>query len=163
MWPHPIARHPMTEDPTLQHLKHLPPDLALLRTEATADGFRFLDRLVTEWDAGSNRFDARGERLIGVFLGDRLVAIGGLNVDPYATEAGTARLRHVYVLKAERRRGFGRMLVRRLLEDAREAGFSEVRLLTDTVAGARFYESLGFSSLRSPHGTHVMALGRVSA
>ena len=82
---------------------------------------------------------------------------------PYADEAGTARLRHVYVLKAERRRGLARMLVRRLLDDAREAGFSEVRLLADTVAGARFYESLGFSSLRSPHGSHVMPLGRVSA
>ena len=153
----------MTDHPTLKHINDLPPGLTLLRTEATADGFRFLDRLVTEWDAGNNRFDAPGERLLGAFLNDRLVAIGGLNVDPYATEAGTARLRHVYVLKAERRRGFGRMLVRRLLEDAREAGFSEVRLLTDTVAGARFYESLGFSSLRSPHGSHLMPLGRVSA
>ena len=153
----------MDRHPNLRHLKHLPPGLTLLRTEAAADGFRFLDRLVAEWDSGSNRFDAPGERLLGAFLDDRLVAIGGLNIDPYADEAGTARLRHVYVLKAERRRGLARMLVRRLLDDAREAGFSQVRLLTDTVAGARFYESLGFSSLRSPHGSHVMPLWRVSA
>lgn len=153
----------MNAHPTLRHLKNLPPGLTLLRTEAAADGFRFLDRLVTEWDAGSNRFDAPGELLLGAFLDYRLVAIGGLNIDPYADDAGTARLRHVYALKADRRRGLGRMLVRRLLEDAREAGFSQVRLLTDTAAGGRFYESLGFSSLRSPHGSHVMALGRVSA
>jgi GNAT superfamily N-acetyltransferase len=153
----------MTDHPTLKHINDLPPGLPLLCTEAAADGFRFLDRLVTEWDSGSNRFNAHGERLLGAFLDDRLVAIGGLNIDPYAAEAGTARLRHVYVLKAEQRRGLGRMLVRRLLEDAREARFSQVRLLTDTVAGARFYESLGFSSLRSPHGSHVMVLGRVSA
>jgi GNAT superfamily N-acetyltransferase len=153
----------MTDKPTLRPLQNLPPGIALLRTQAAAEGFRFVDRLVTEWDAGNNRFDAPGEHLLGAFLNGRLVAIGGLNIDPYADEAGTARLRHVYVLKAERRRGLARRLLRRLLDDAREAGFSQVRLLTDTVAGARFYESLGFSSLRSPHGSHVMALGRVSA
>ncbi len=57
--------------------------------EARASGHVFLDRLIADWHSGANRFDKPGECLLGLFDGDRLVAIGGLNRDPY-TRAGGA-------------------------------------------------------------------------
>jgi GNAT superfamily N-acetyltransferase len=143
---------------SLRYLKELPKTLEVLCQEAAEEGFRFMDKLAKEWKTGRNRFDAPGEILLGAFLNSELVAVGGLNIDPYANDVGMARLRHLYVLKQARRQGVAAALVRRLLEDARKAGFSNVRLLTDTLAGASLYEALGFSRLTSPHGSHFMTL-----
>jgi len=128
-----------------------------LTEAAAAEGFTFLERMQNEWDTGKNRFSVAGEYIVGVSLGDDLIAIGGLNKDPYAIEATTGRLRHLYVTAAHRRRGIGRALVDTLLSQA-GSYFHRVRLRTDSAEAAAFYEAYGFQPTREPDATHSLRL-----
>lgn len=116
-----------------------PSVLSGLAEEARREGFRFLDRLQTEWANRSNRFDALGETLLVALVGGQAVAVGGVS----RQRPGLARLRRVYVSPAIRRAGIGTRLVSRLVEHARE-GFEEIVLWTDEADAARLYERLGF-------------------
>lgn len=82
-----------------------------LLAESEEAGSRIVRRLIEEWASGVNRFDGPGEALLGASVGGRLVGVCGLNLDPYAVEAGVGRVRHLYVLSAFRRLGVGRHLV----------------------------------------------------
>ncbi len=144
----------MEFQPRIVPLLDLPAGVEALRAEAAADGFRFLDRLVADWRSGANAFDRPGEVLLGAFRADDLIALGGLNRDPYASEDGIGRLRHVYVGRSVRRAGVGSTLVRRLLDHARGT-FRLVRLRADAEAAASFYVSLGFTPVQDVAGTHV--------
>lgn len=128
-----------------------------LAAAATAEGYSFLERMQTDWDAGKNRFSGPGEYIIGVSLGNELVAIGGLNKDPYAIEATTGRLRHLYVAAPHRRCGVGRALVDTLLSQA-GSYYHRIRLRTDSAEAAAFYESYGFQPIREPDATHNLRL-----
>ncbi len=128
-----------------------------LAAAASAEGFDFLERMQAEWESGKNRFSAPGEYVIGISQGDTLVAIGGLNKDPYAIEATTGRLRHIYVSAAHRRSGIGRALVDTLLSQA-GSYFHRVRLRTNSAEAAAFYERYGFSPVREPDATHSLRL-----
>ena len=119
-------------------------ELQPLRTEATAQGFGFVGRLIDDFHAGRNRFDKPGEALFIVRNRNTLAGIGGLNIDLYANDAGVGRVRHVYVPASQRRQGAGRALLMAIMTAA-FASFAELRLRTNTIEGARFYESLGFS------------------
>jgi len=78
-----------------------------LLAESKREGFRFVRRAQDEWRTGANRFAQEGEALFGVFAGERLVAIGGIN-----RESGRCgRLRRFYVRREGRRQGIGRQLV----------------------------------------------------
>lgn len=127
--------------------------------ESEEAGSRIVRRLIEEWASGVNRFDRPGEALFGAWLGGRLVGVCGLNLDPYAAEAGVGRVRHLYVLSAFRRLGVGRYLVAEVVGAAR-GHFDTLRLRTANPAAARLYETLG---LRACAGvadcTHVMELG----
>ncbi len=137
------------------------PELAPLVDESEREGFRFLARLRREFDDGTNRFDAPGEALLGCRRGAQLVAVGGLNRDPWSPEPRAGRLRHLYVRPASRRSGVGRILVDALMAAARPH-FGVLLLRTDTAAAARFYEALGFAPVSSPHATHRMVLAPCS-
>jgi GNAT superfamily N-acetyltransferase len=126
--------------------------------ESGREGFGFLERLHAEFLDGSNRFDALGEALLGAWRAEHLVGIAGLNRDPYVSDPRVGRLRHLYVRRPERERGIGRALVAALLADAARH-FDLIRLRTDTVAAARFYEALGFVPIQSPDATHQRLLG----
>jgi GNAT superfamily N-acetyltransferase len=128
-----------------------------MRAEARSEGHQLLDRLVEEWRSGVNRFALPGERLLGAVAADRLVAIGGLNRDPWVGDPSVGRLRRLYVAADRRGEGVGRLLVEALLADAREA-FGEVRLRTGSPDAARFYLRLGFSAFDDPQSTHRIAL-----
>jgi GNAT superfamily N-acetyltransferase len=144
----------MSNQPRFVPLFELSPGIEELRAEAGAEGFRFVDKLVTEWNLGQNRFAAPGEVLLGAFRASRLVAVGGLNRDPYADQLEIGRLRHLYVERAARRSGIGSALVRQLLERARGV-FQSVRLRTDTQEAADFYGYLGFRLVCDRAATHV--------
>ncbi|MFC4343319.1 GNAT family N-acetyltransferase [Cupriavidus numazuensis] len=135
-------------------LSVLPPQIADLEREASAQGFNFVRRLTDEWRTGINRFDKPGECLLGVIGNGTLIGIGGLNVDPYAADGFTARLRRLYIAKAFRRRGIGEALVAELLQKA-SLHFRQVRLSTDTESAAAFYLRLGFSAVEDESATHV--------
>lgn len=132
----------------------LPPQLAELAQEASAEGFRFVGRLMDDWLDGSNRFDQPGECLLVATVDGRLVGVGGVNIDPYVADGETARLRRLYVANAYRRRGIGEALVLALLQRA-TPHFRQIRLTTDTEAAADFYVQLGFEAVEDETATHV--------
>jgi hypothetical protein len=57
------------------------------------EGFGFIDRLIDDWLTGVNRFENPGELFIGGFQEGRLLAVCGLNRDPYTDRDGVGRLR----------------------------------------------------------------------
>ncbi len=128
-----------------------------LETAATEEGYAFLVRMQDDWVSGENRFAKPGEHLIGVTDAEKLVAVCGLNKDPYAIEATTGRLRHLYVSAPYRRRGLGRALIDRLLSHAANY-FHRVRLRTESAEAAVFYEAYGFQPTREPDATHSLRL-----
>lgn len=128
---------------SIQPVTRLPDATADLEREASGEGFNFIGRLIAEWATGSNRFDKPGECLLTATQNGVLVAIGGLNIDPYRPDEGIGRLRRLYVAKAFRRQGVGEAMVCALLRDA-SRHFRLVRLTTDTESAAAFYSRLGF-------------------
>jgi GNAT superfamily N-acetyltransferase len=140
----------------IQRINHLPLQILALEKEAVGDGFRFLTRLIDEWDSGANRFNAPGECLMAAYLSQQLVGIGGISVDPY-TVTSMARLRRVYVSASSRGRHVGRTLVEALVAHA-ALRFQNVCLFTDTAEGDAFYLKCGFTRADHDHATHVMCL-----
>ncbi len=133
------------------------PGLDALALEARRDGHAFVDRLAGDWAKGANRFDRTGEILLGAFVGTELAAIGGLNKDPYASDSddACARLRHLYVAQAMRRRGIGRALVCRLIDVARPE-IRRVSLRAGSPEASAFYLRLGFVPVAEAFATHVL-------
>ena len=132
--------------------------LGPLLRESAAQGFRFLDRLVREWEAGTHRFDGPGESLLLSWCGERLVGLCGVHRDPYQSDGAVARLRHLYVIEPKRRRGVGRRLVQEAVSTARQR-FRRIRVRTDTDAADAFYLALGFHRVEGEaSATHVLAL-----
>jgi GNAT superfamily N-acetyltransferase len=100
-----------------------------------------------------------GEALFVARVGERVVGVCGLNVDPYTAEPRVGRVRHLYVLSGQRRLGVGRRLVSEVIEAAR-GRFDRLRLRTENPGAAQFYEAIGFrSSGATDNSTHVMVLG----
>ena len=94
-------------------IDHLPSGFDTLCAEARAEGYRFVDRMVNEWKAGTTRFDRDGEALLAAYAEQTLAAIGGITIDPVV--AGALRLRRFYVCSAFRSQGIGRQLVQALV------------------------------------------------
>jgi GNAT superfamily N-acetyltransferase len=134
------------------------PGIDTLLAEARAEGYDFIDTLIDDWTSGANRFDGPGEVLLGCFDGDELVAVGGLNRDPFVEDPGVGRVRRVYVRSAWRNQGVGAALVSALVEHAR-AGFRVVRLRAENSGAARLYERLGFVAIAADNATHVLLVG----
>jgi GNAT superfamily N-acetyltransferase len=132
------------------------PGVEILQSEAQVEGYDFIDTLVEDWVIGTNRFDAPGETLCGFLDQGFLVAVGGLNCDPFAGLPDMGRIRRVYVRTAWRNRGIGRALVAALVDHAR-THFSCVRLRAENAGAARLYESMGFVPIESADATHILA------
>ncbi len=138
----------------------LPFQLDIMRAEANAEGYRMLDRLATEWDAGATRFDRVGEALLAARMDGVLAGIGGLTHDPVA--AGALRMRRFYVRPSFRRCGIGRMLAGALLRQPGCVGRA-VTVNAGTVAAPAFWAALGFiPDLREGH-THVLRPSRATS
>src|SRR5262245_61334172 len=86
-------------------------ELEPLLRESREQGFKFLDTLVRDYVSGANRFELPGEALFGIYDESGLLAVGGLNLDPFLHDLHVGRVRHVYVAGAYRRQGLGRMLM----------------------------------------------------
>jgi GNAT superfamily N-acetyltransferase len=150
----------MAEDVIITRLQHLPVDFAVLLAESEASGHRFLRRVLGEWEAGVNRYARTGEALFAAEIGDRLVGVCGLNIDPYLDDPRVGRVRNVYVLAEFRGRGIGRRLVAQAIATAR-GNFDLLRLRGEEAGPARLYESLGFRMCRGiPNCTHILELSR---
>jgi GNAT superfamily N-acetyltransferase len=133
---------------------------AEMLAESEASGYRFLRRVVRDWDSGVNRFARPGEALLVAEMNGRWVGICGLSIDPYLDDPRIARLRNVYVLAECRRLGIGRRLVEEAVTRAR-GRFDRIRLRGEEARAARLYESLGFEPCHGiPNCTHEMQLKR---
>ncbi|MBY6054753.1 GNAT family N-acetyltransferase [Cytobacillus firmus] len=134
-------------------------DLAHLVKESKEEGFRFLERLVNDYEDGTNKFNKPGESLYGLFNKEGvLIAIGGLNIDPFSNEEKVGRLRRFYVSKDYRRNGLGKHLLNQIIYDAKNY-YKVLVLHTDTEQGDSFYISFGFSKGNLyPNSTHYLNL-----
>ena len=133
------------------------PPVDALAEAASAEGHRFVERTLTEWASGHNRFDGTGEGLFLASAGGMVIGMAGVNVDPYVIDPSVGRLRHLYVIPTHRRRGVASALVDRCLELAR-GSFAVLRLRTYDPEAAAFYAALGFDETAESDATHAMAL-----
>ena len=141
-------------------VENLPSDLDELVTASLREDFRAVQRLREEWKQGINRFEEHGEALFEARLDHQLVAICGLNRDPYAKFDAVARLRHLYVTPEYRLRGIGRELVAVVLAHA-APNFRAIRLRTDRADADRFYLALGFEKTpQAAESTHQLRFTR---
>lgn len=131
------------------------PGMEFLQSEANAEGYDFVETLVEQWGSAENRFEGPGEILCGHLDQGLLVAVGGLNCDPFAGRPDVGRIRRVYVRPAWRNKGIGRALVLSLIEQAR-AYFRCVRLRAENAEAARLYERIGFAPIADPGATHIL-------
>jgi GNAT superfamily N-acetyltransferase len=121
----------------------LPDGILELLETSLSEGHKLVERLVDEWDDGSNRFDRPGEIALEARFAARLVGVGGLNRDPYVDDSHVGRIRHLYVSPDVRGMGVGRALVVALVDHAR-GRFDRVRLRTTRPGVSQFYLGLGF-------------------
>jgi GNAT superfamily N-acetyltransferase len=126
-----------------------------LLATAMDEGFVAMRLLQEDWDIGVNRFSEPGEALYDARIHDRLVGVCGMNRDPYVKDSTIGQLRRLYELPGQRRKGVGRTLVLRALEDARSA-FRAVHLRTINEQSAAFFKAIGFTPVRGVEGcTHI--------
>lgn len=133
-------------------------DVSKLVEESEAEGYRFLRRLVDQYEDGTNTFNKEGEILYGAWDNGQLVAIGGLNRDPYSNKSGVGRLRRFYISEKVRRQGIGTQLLQKIVDHAR-GHFKELVVRTDSANADAFYRANGFSGdLGLPDASHGLTL-----
>lgn len=133
----------------------MPQEILALESAARREGYHHITRLVQEWSAGETRFEHDGERLLGAYVDQALVGIGGMTVE--RDVAGALRMRRFYVHPAMRGRGVGRMLALVLLDHARSF-CSLVTVHAGNDGAAKFWLSLGFQPGGWGGHTHVLEL-----
>ena len=120
-------------------------DITRLVQESEEEGYRFVTRLVNEFEDGSNVFNKTGEVLLCVKKNDgTVVAIGGINQSPFSQESEEGRLRRFYVLENVRREGVGTLLLQSIIEHAKNH-FKEITVRTESAKADAFYRAGGFS------------------
>lgn len=124
----------------------LPPELPLLANIATAERFHFVNRLMTEFELGNNRFDRPGEALFAAWAEETLIGVGGLNIDPYFPNERYGRVRHLYVRPEWRQQKVGTALMV-AIEGKAAVSFARIQLFTPNAAASRFYEALGYTAV----------------
>jgi GNAT superfamily N-acetyltransferase len=133
------------------------PALRELAAIATAEGYRFVARFLADLHvslASSERFAG----FLAVLDQGQLVALGGVTPDPYRPAPNVGRLRHVYVHPTHRGEGLGAHLIAALEAQARSAGIGLLRLRTDTIQAAQFYEHMGYTPVADDSATHQRSL-----
>lgn len=132
-------------------------DLSSLLDDSITDGHRHIQRLISDYKIGENKFKKSGESLFIALLGNTIIGICGLNQCPY-NGLTYGRIRRLYVKKSYRRSGIGRMLVEAVIRMA-NGKFEKLILRTDNPIAGRFYESLGFKrAFDILNATHIKTL-----
>lgn len=130
-------------------------DLEPLLSASVSEGYRFVTRLMDDYQSGANRFDQRGEVLLiaraehGAVLG-----VCGLNA---TQQPDIARVRRFYVLPAMRSKGIGAALLERIVRAAR-LHFTTLELRTGDPRAAAFYGRHGFRISQREDATHELEL-----
>jgi len=139
-------------DILIQQVEHLPVQIQDLVMASKKEGFNMIQRLVDEYEQGTNRFNHQGEFLLVAYAGERLVACGGLNIQ-FSEDAETnqnpttqhkiGRVRRFYVVPEYRRTGVAKKLLRELEKRAKPQ-FSALCLHTDIVNAVQFYKKQNY-------------------
>jgi len=141
----------------VRRIHQLPEDICSLASEARAQGFRFLDRLILEFESGANRFEREGEALFAIFDAGYCVGIGGVNVDPISEASDIGRVRRVFVSSLVRGKGLGKLLMSEI-EVWSHSKFTKLQLFTDTESASAFYEAIGYERVQENRVSHVRRL-----
>ena len=142
----------------IQRIRSLPTQsFTEILAESKMAGFRTIERLITDWEKGVNRFDRPGEALFIVRKGDRILGVCGLNRDPYINSSQIGRVRRLYVMRDSRRQGLGRILVHQMIEVAK-LSFERLHVRTINPVAAQFYQALGFMPCHCESATHTLNL-----
>ncbi|WP_342599679.1 GNAT family N-acetyltransferase [Psychrobacillus sp. FSL H8-0483] len=133
-------------------------NVSKLIQESEKEGYRFVSRLASEYEDGTNRFSEQGEALYGVWDDEELVGIGGINRSTTSADDNSARLYRFYTLPEHRRKGVGSELFK-IITDNAKGQFSKITTKTESAKVDAFYRANGFSlEERSPDTTHVLSL-----
>jgi GNAT superfamily N-acetyltransferase len=132
-------------------------DVRRIARSASAEGFEFLQRFLSELEAESVVLNSAGEFFLGFVEDGGVVAVGGVTPDPYLNDPLTGRLRHLYVQPDHRRTSVGRQLVRELERRAANV-YSTLRLRTDSQLAAEFYLAVGYDPVMDATATHARSL-----
>lgn len=121
----------------------LPDDFEVLRREASAESYRFVEGLHEEWLAG--HYDGADERFttFAAFYEGELAGIGALTPDPYDPAPDLLRVRHVYVRPLHRGAGVGRMLAAALIQQGLDLA-PRLSLRAADPRATAFWEASGF-------------------
>ena len=125
--------------------------------ESQSEGHNMVNRLLTEFRSGANRFDAPGEALLACLSAGGVAAVAGLNREPDESLARAGRIRRLYVLPDSRGRGLGRSLVEEITALA-GPHFDVLTVNVGKLDARGFYEHLGFTPVEHPSITHKKEL-----
>lgn len=128
--------------------------LEQLAKDALQDGYKIVRRTIDQWVSGENQFDKYQEVLYAVEIDQSIVAIGGINIDPYLMDDDIGRVRHFYVHRQYRQKGIARALLELVLKE-KAAHYTVIRLTTNNEAAMQLYEEFGFKKVVEFKATHV--------
>ncbi len=134
-----------------------PFDWIPLLDASRAEGFGLVERLLSDWREGRNRFGAPGERLLACVEGEVIVGICGVNREPDRACERTGRLRRLYLLPDYRGRGLASVLVARLITFA-GGHWERLTVNCGPLPVGPFYERFGFVPLDHSGLTHCLEL-----
>ena len=129
------------------------------KEESIEEGAHMVKRTLEEWKSGENTFSKRGERLWSLFVDDKCIAMGGLNIDPFVenNDGSIGRVRHLYVSRKYRRQGLAKVLMNLIINEAKK-NFKTLRLSARRPEAFALYESMGFKRVEGEKVTHVFDL-----
>ena len=122
-----------------------------------SEGRKIVNRLVTDFQAGTNRFDAPGEILFVHLCSNGVVAVAGLNQEKDTSFGRAGRIRRLYVIPSSRGNGLARSLVEEIIVSA-SSHFDILTVNVGKLDARGFYEHLGFTPVDHPGITHTKKL-----
>ena len=122
-----------------------------------SEGHRMVNRLLTDFRTGANRFDLPGEVLFAHLDGHVVVAVGGLNVEEAKGLGKAARVRRLYVVPRWRGKGLARSLLDEIILHASRT-FDVLTVNVGKLDARGFYEHLGFTPIDYAGITHIKRL-----
>ena len=131
--------------------------LEKLAEDALQDGYKIVRRTIDQWKSGENQFKSYQEVLYGVKVAEEIVAIGGINIDPYLMDEDIGRLRHFYVHRVYRNKGIATTLLNKILEE-KAAHYMVIRLTARNEVAMQLYEDYGFKKVVEFKATHIRVI-----
>lgn len=151
------------DDITIRATTELPASFDRLVKISTSEAHEFLARTLREWQGEVNSFSKPGEVFFLAYSGETLIGCGGVNIDPYSSEASLGRIRHVYVAPEYRRQGVASLILDACIKHSL-AHFKALRLKANTLnrGSHDFYKKLGFHcTSEDPQETHRLELRHI--